>query len=175
MDSLVSITASHFCPPPLPDTDTTFWDTCRTVFFKDVQSMVYERFLETSIQRHSECGHKHKLTIEETAAVVLYTWDFNQSGVVSPYQRLNRGCAERALDPRFLSFYWNLVGAYRKLPKVTIKELYRGLSTCVASGSVGGTSSYRAGKDVCIVAFTSTSKQPDKAKGFMPSDNAGGV
>eukprot|EP00759_Apiculatamorpha_spiralis_P013173 PhF_6_TR1994/c3_g4_i1/m.3361 len=99
--------------------------------FKDAPPNVYDTFLDTVIRKHAHHGHLHRLTIEETAAVVLYTWDFKQPGgtVVNPYQRLNTGCSEHSLDPFLLPFYWNLVSVYDKLPKVTVDKLYRGLSS----------------------------------------------
>eukprot|EP00759_Apiculatamorpha_spiralis_P040136 PhF_6_TR38761/c0_g3_i1/m.58036 len=100
MDSLVSATGDPYIPPPLPDTDTSFWTMCKDIMFKDAPPNVYDTFLDTVIRKHAHHGHQHRLTIEETAAVVLYTWDFKQPGgtVVNPYQRLNKGCAERSLD-----------------------------------------------------------------------------
>eukprot|EP00759_Apiculatamorpha_spiralis_P006465 PhF_6_TR13711/c2_g3_i1/m.22158 len=169
MDNLVSVTGDPFIPPlPSPES-ATFWVMCETIMFGGAVS-TYETFLEKVMLTFVKHGSKQGLTIEETGAVVLYTWDFKRSGVLNPFQRLNKECAERNLDNRVLPFYWNLVQAYRKLPKVKVEKLYRGLRTSIVD--IPG-SSYRVGKNVCIVAFTSTSRIREEALKFLPTSGRG--
>jgi hypothetical protein len=111
-------------------------------------------------------GYRDGLTLEGTAAIVLYLWDFKDPRCNNPRQRLDLECSDRNLTSPCISFYHELRRATQVLPSRQYKKLFRGLACRLVTVS----DSYKIGSSMSLLHFISTTTKRDGAKGFTAGE-----
>ena len=114
-----------------------------------------------------------ELTVEDAAALALYTFDYGSKGYESnPFRLLNKNLIGRNTEGllRIRGLLYLVMTAMRKLPRYTGKTLYRG----VRQGAKINQGNYIEGKIVTWSAFSSTSPDLGTTKAFLAKNSSDG-
>ncbi|KAH3762446.1 hypothetical protein Pelo_5746 [Pelomyxa schiedti] len=114
----------------------------------------------------AEASYLKYLTIEEAASISLYTYDFSNSAQhdKNPFRLLNQALfsqQEKELST-VADLLICLLSALRKLPKVHLPVLYRGITKRVTVGGL-----YSKGKTINWRTFSSTSTEETVSRKFL--------
>lgn len=131
-----------------------------------------KEIMEACSERTNIIKEKWKgvLTEDDIKAILIYTYEYDNSDAESPYKIVNTNLASRSVSAlrKIRGYVLYLLRALRKLPRYgTGSELYRGID-----GKDISRDKYSLGKDITWSSFTSTTTNKEVARKFAEDSEA---